>query len=166
MWHGNFFWCILIVMRKKNKDLTRLSSGLKDLFIHKNLSTLWQTYTLGQQWALVAGKNIAKKSEPAYIQNDILWIYVESSVLMQHMQHQKLSLLEKINNVIPEAGIQDVRWAMQPAKPPGEAFRKVRREINRPDPDEKNAFEAMTTTLEDKKCRDALRRLWNTYYDD
>ena len=153
-------------MEKKDKDPARVSSRLRDLFTHKNWSTLWQTYTLVQQWPLIAGKNIAKKSEPAYIQNDTLWIYVESSVLMQHMQPQKLSLLEKINNVVPDAGIRDIRWAMQPAKPPGRPHYRESGSINRPDPEEKNAFEAMTTTLEDKKCRDALRKLWKTYYDE
>jgi hypothetical protein len=150
---------------KHNSEVPKLSSKLKDLFTHKNWSTLWQTYTLVQQWPQVVGKNIAKKSEPAYILKDTLWVYVESSVLMQHMQPQKLSLLEKINDLLPEAGIQDIRWAMQPAQPVRTAKDVTRETSNKPTPEEKDAFEAMTSTVEDETCREALQKLWQTFHN-
>lgn len=149
----------------RNKDLPELSSSLQGLFSRKNWSTLWQTYTLVRKWPEIVGKNVAKKSEPAYIQKNTLWIYVQSSVLMQHMQPQKLTLLEKINSIIPEAGVQDIRWAMQPARPVSETAETVTKTVNRPDPEEKDAFEAMASTVEDEKCREALQKLWRTFHN-
>ena len=147
------------------KDVPDISSSLHGLFNRRNWSTLWQTYTLVRKWPDIAGKNIAKKSEPAYIQKDTLWVYVQSSVLMQHMQPQKLTLLEKINAILPEAGIKDIRWAMQPAKPADESTATVRRVIRRADPEEQDVFEAMASTVENEKCRDALKKLWKTYHE-
>ena len=138
-----------------------LSSGLQGLFSRKNLSTLWQTYTLGQKWSKISGKTVAKKSEPAYIQNNTLWVYVQNSVLMQYMQQQKLTLLEKINNFLPDANIQDIRWAMQPAQPPS---KKTEKTANKPNQVECDAFNAMTSTIEDEKCRKALQKLWQAYH--
>ena len=149
----------------KNPDLTELSSSLQELFTRKNWSTLWQTFTLARKWPEIVGKNIAQKSEPAYIQKDTLWVYVQSSVLMQHMQPQKLTLLEKINNLLPGADIQDIRWAMQPAKPATKAKESVKKTVSIPDPEERNAFEAMASTVEDKKCREALESLWRTFHN-
>lgn len=147
-----------------NHDLPDLSSGLQGLFLRNNWAAIWQTYTLGRKWVDIVGKNIAKKSEPAYIQKNTLWIYVESSVLMQHMQPQKLTLLEKINAMLPDAGIRDIRWAMQPARPVGETTGKAATPLRRADPEEKAAFEAMASTVEDKKCREALKKLWRTFH--
>jgi hypothetical protein len=142
-----------------------ISSSLQGLFSRKNLSTLWQTYTLVQKWSEIAGKTVAKKSEPAYIQNNTLWVYVQSSVLMQHMQQQKLTLLEKINNFLPDANIQDIRWAMQPAQPASETTVAVRETISKPNQEERDAFNAMTSTVEDENCRKALQKFWQKYHN-
>jgi len=149
----------------KHHHLPELSSSLHGLFSRKNWSLLWQTYTLGQKWPEIVGKNIAKKSEPAYIQKNTLWVYVQSSVLMQHMQPEKLTLLEKINNVLPDAGIQDIRWAMQPIQSDNETkntSRKATFEINL---DAQDAFEAMASTVEDKQCREALQKFWRRFHN-
>ena len=150
-------------MNKKPQDLEKVSHRLKDLFAHKNWSLLWQIFMLGQQWPSVVGKNVAKKSEPAYIQNDTLWIYVESSVLMQHLQPQKLSLLDKVREILPDAGIKDIRWAMRPAKPTDQKTASMESEIKKAAPEDKEDFDAIVSTLENKQCRDALQKLWKTY---
>ena len=144
----------------KDLDLPELSSSLQGLFNRKNLSTLWQTYTLVQNWPEIVGKNVAKKSEPAYIQKNTLWVYVESSVLMQHMQPQKLALLEKINDFLPDADIRDIRWAMQPAQPVSKTTVATRKAVTQPNQEEQDAFKAMASTVEDEKCRKALQKFW------
>ncbi len=148
----------------KNK-LPQLSSRLPGLFNRKNWFLLWQTYTLVQNWTDIVGKNIAKKSQPAYIHNDTLWVYVQSSVLMQHMQPQKLSLLEKICRLVPEAGIKDIRWAMQPAKPAREMKETAVKTDTGPGPEEIKEFEAISTTVVDRTCREALRKLWRAHHN-
>ena len=149
----------------KNPAPLELSSTLQGLFTRKNWSMLWQTYTLVQKWPEIAGKNIAKKSEPAYIQKNTLWVYVQSSVLMQHMQPQKLTLLEKINTFLPDADIQDIRWAMQPAQPASNTTIAARETTRKPNQEEQDVFNAMILTVEDEKCRKALQKFWQKYYN-
>ena len=152
-------------MAEKKQNLTQFSARFHELFAHKGLAILWQVYLLGQKWPELVGKDVAKKSEPAYIQNDILWVYVESSVLMQHMQTQKLQLLRKINEVISGTEIKDIRWAMRPAHQMN-GSNTVHTEgpkKRKPDPKEKKAFDALASTVEDEQCRDALRKLWDVY---
>lgn len=152
-------------MAEKKQDFTQLSSRFRELFAHKDLAILWQVYLLGQKWPDLVGKDVAKKSEPAYIQNDILWIYVESSVLMQHMQTQKLQLLRKTNDVISGAEIKDIRWAMRPAHQMinSNTMHTEGPKKRKPDPEEKKAFDALASTVEDEQCRDALKKLWDVY---
>ncbi|HER63613.1 MAG TPA: DUF721 domain-containing protein [Desulfobacteraceae bacterium] len=153
-------------MAADNKTkLPQLSSNLPELFNRRNWSLLWQTYILVRNWPEIVGKNIAKKSQPAYIQNDTLWVYVQSSVLMQHMQPQKPGLLEKIREMVPEAGIKDIRWAMQPATPDRETEETAPHTHAGPGPEEKKAFDEISSTVEDRKCREALRKLWRAYHN-
>jgi len=151
------------MISKKRHDLRELSSSLPNLFAMKNWPLLWQTYTLVRQWEAIVGKNIAKKSEPAYIQNDTLWVYVESSVLMQHMQAQKINLLAQIDKILPEAGIKEIRWEMKPSSPVGKSTARKHGTRYSPAPGDQEAFESMAATVEDKQCRAALTKLWRTF---
>ena len=152
------------MVHDKKHDLTVLSSKLQDVFTHKNWKTLWQIYTLEQKWPFIVGENVAQKSRPTYLQQHALWVHVESSVLMQHMQTQKISLLEKINSTLPDAEIKDIRWEMKPAKPAGDKKRGIKKNKPQETPEEREAFKKMTSTVEDKKCREALRKLWLIYH--
>ena len=150
-------------MAPNKQDVIQLSSRFQELFAHKNWAMIWQIYLLVQKWAVLVGKDVAKKSEPAYIQNDVLWVYVDSSVLMQHMQTQKLQLLRKVNEAITGVEVKDIRWAMQPARQVVETMHAQTRKIRKPDPEEKKAFDAIASTVEDEQCRDALKKLWEVY---
>lgn len=148
----------------RHQDPRELSSSLPGLFALKNWSALWKIYTLVQNWAEIVGENVAKKSEPAYMQKDTLWVYVESSVLMQHLQSQKPLLLRQINELLPNADIKDIRWEMRPAGPPVKKHKEKRKPGHLPDPEERKAFEAMAATIEDRYCREALMKLWQSFY--
>lgn len=153
-----------IMQQKSKKEPESLSAGLQDLFIRKKWSTLWKTYLLTRNWVKIAGPEVAEKTEPAYIQNGILWIYVENSVLMQHMQAGKLQLLEKIQAELPDLTIKDIRWAMRPVQPPGKPGPAPERPRRRATPEAEAAFKNMTGTIENDQCREALQKLWSSFY--
>jgi len=146
------------------KTLPDLASHLPSLFGRKNWQTVWQTYTLLKHWSEIAGEKIAKRSEPAYIQKNILWVAVRDSVWMQHLQTMKPELVRKVRDFLPETEIRDIRWIMQPAEPLPAAPLPDRRTEHPPDPEQKKAFERIASTVENKDCRIALCRLWATYH--
>lgn len=150
--------------QKKRKEPEELSAGFRDIFIRKNWSALWRTYQLTRQWPKIAGNDVAQKTEPAYIQNDILWIYVQNSVLMQYLQTRKLELLQKVNEMAEGPEIKDIRWAMQPAKPPAKAGSPRTEPRRETDPAAETAFTDMTMTIENDQCREALQKLWRSFH--
>ncbi|HHO48808.1 MAG TPA: DUF721 domain-containing protein [Desulfobacteraceae bacterium] len=143
--------------------LPDLASQLEGLYGRKNWRTLWQIYTLDRNWDKIAGGEIARQSRPAYIQNNILWIFVSSSVWMHHLQSIKPRLLAGVRNALPEVSVDDIRWILQPLEPliPDNPSRRPPERI--PDPEKIRHFEQMASTVENSECRAALCKLWRAY---
>ncbi len=144
-----------------------LSSNLQSVFGSKNWQALWETHKLVEQWPEVAGTTIASKSVPAYIQKNILWIYVHDSVWMQQLQALKPQVLENVRNFSTVIDIHDIRWLLQPhdlKKKP--APRSSTSPSSRIDPTEQKDFEKIVKSIENEECRSALNSLWKVYHDN
>ncbi len=154
---------VATMKQTNNKGPLLLSSTLQRLFGHKNWHKQWEFFILAGKWPEVAGRDVAAQTSPAYIRKDVLWVYVRSSVWMQHMQTLKPGLIEQVRRVLPQAGITDIRWLMEPV-----AYRPEEEGGARPadrclDPVQQKAFEESASTVEDKRCREALCRLWQVF---
>ena len=150
---------------KKETDLQKLSCSLQSVFGSKNWQALWETHKLVEQWSEVAGKTIASKSSPAYIQKNILWIYVHDSVWMQQLQALKPQVLENVRDYPTVIDIRDIRWILQPHL--AEKKQDSRPNTSSPgrfDPTEQKDFEKIAESIENKECRSALNRLWKVYH--
>lgn len=80
---------------------------------------------------------------------------------MQHMQFIKLDLMARVNKIMTEQPITDIRWLLQPEIPPA-----PERHAPKPhpvDPDQKRLFQGMTEDIANQECRQALQRLWQTF---
>jgi len=126
---------------------------------------LWQVHMLVQNWPKIVDDTVAAKTKPAYIQKNILWVYVCNSMWMQHMQAMKLQILKKVRMFLPDADISDIRWLMQPHDTDTDVPDKTHREIKPPDPERKKAFTEMATIVKNKACRKALCRLWEVFHE-
>lgn len=145
-----------------NRELTGLAGHLETLFGRRQWQALWQAHAISRSWKDLVGAEIAARSEPACIQKNTLWVQVRDSVWMQELQARKPGILDRIREGFPEADIRDIRWRLQQAEPQGHgAGEWVRVE---PDPEEARAFAAMTATIDNKECREALYRLWLTFH--
>ena len=150
----------------KKTDLQKLSNNLQSVFGSKNWHTLWQTHKLVESWPKLVGSSVATKSFPAYIKNNVLWIYVHDSLWMQHLQTQKAQLLDKINTFSDTWVIEDIRWLLQPdVKINNKKTRETNR-VKKISPEEQKSFEKTASAVPNKECREALCRLWQTYYSN
>lgn len=151
---------------KKKTDLQRLSTNLQNVFGSKNWQTLWQIHKLVEHWPEVVGKEIASRSMPAYIRNNILWVYVNQSIWMQHLHSQKLHLLEKVQKFHSDWNIEDIRWLLQPDDDRDRLKENVAPESKTTaiKPEEQKKFKEIATSVENEQCRDALCRLWEKYH--
>jgi len=154
---------VATMKRTNNKGPLLLSSNLQRLFGYKNWQKQWEFFILAGKWPEVAGRDVAAQTSPAYTRKNVLWVYVRSSVWMQHMQTLKPGLLEQVQRVLPQAGITDIRWLMEPAERRPEEERGARPAGRRPDPVQQKAFEDSASTVRDQQCREALCRLWRVF---
>ncbi|VAW36721.1 hypothetical protein MNBD_DELTA04-1437 [hydrothermal vent metagenome] len=154
---------VAAMKRTNNKSPLLLSSNLQRIFGYKNWQSQWEFFILARKWPEVAGRDVAAQTSPAYTRKDVLWVYVRSSVWMQHMQTLKPGLLEQVRRVLPQAEITDIRWLMEPVERRPEEERRARPVDRRLDPEQQEAFEESATTVKDKRCREALCRLWQVF---
>lgn len=150
-------------MTMEKKELSILAPHLQALFEQRQWHTLWQAFTITRNWQEIAGKDIAGHAEPTCIQKNILWVQVRDSVWMQQLQAMKPQILERVQRSFPEAGIRDIRWRLETAKPSAANLRPGNRGKKKPDPEQARAFARLTAIIDNKECRDALNRLWLTF---
>ncbi|MDW7773508.1 MAG: DUF721 domain-containing protein [Desulfobulbaceae bacterium] len=148
---------------KKKSFPVKLSTRLQNVFGSRDWHILWQTYKLVEHWQEVAGEAVAAKSTPAYVRKNILWIYVNDSIWMQHLQAQKTGLLAKVRNFNDELVIHDIRWLMQPHEEK-ENYRNVIQPPVKINPEEQKKFAEIAATVKDEQCYNALCRLWQAYH--
>ena len=152
-----------MVFENKTK-VVPVAAHLQGLFQKKNWQTLWQVYTLSRNWSKIVGSKVARRSAPAYVRKNVLWIQVRDSVWMQHLHTMKPQLLEQVRSAAPELEVNDIRWLLQPAQPePANATPNKRHEARPPDPEQEKDFARIAATVEDEECRAALSRLWQTF---
>ncbi len=154
---------VATMKRTSNNGPLLLSSNLQRLFGYKNWQNQWEFFILARKWPEVAGRDVAAQTSPAYTRKNVLWVYVRSSVWMQHMQTLKPGLLEQVRRVLPQAGITDIRCLLEPVELQAEEVRGGRPEDRPLDPIQQKAFEEIASTVKDKGCREALCRLWQVF---
>jgi hypothetical protein len=147
----------------EKQELSRLAGHLQDFFGNRQWHTLWQAFTITQNWHEIVGQEIAGRSEPACIQKNVLWVHVRDSVWMQQLQAMKPRILERVQRRFPEAEIHDIRWRLRTAEPLAAPPHTGKGKIQ-PDQAQARAFAQMTAFIDNKECRDALNRLWLTFH--
>ena len=147
---------------KKERELLPLKETLSAVFATKQWRNQWQLFQLVRDWPRIAGTQVAQLTTPAYFRKDVLWIFVQDSSWMQHLQYAKIDLLGKINQAVGEqTAVADLRWLMQPlshvdGKRPAVASHPV-------DPEKERVFSQLIGGVSHQECRDALQRLWKAF---
>lgn len=145
----------------KNTDLSVLGDALTEVYSTKRWRHQWRLFRLAQDWPAIVGAEIGRLTSPAFFRQDVLWIFVQDSAWMQHMQFIKLDLVERVNRVLAEQPISDIRWLLQPATLP-----QPERHVPEPHPvdtQQERSFRQMTESVANQECREALQRLWQIF---
>ncbi len=152
-------------MEKRNRsnknELSFLGDSLSTIYAAKKWKHQWRLFRLVQDWPSIIGTEVARLTTPAFFRQDVLWIFVQDSAWMQHMQFIKLDLMARVNKILTEQPVTDIRWLLQPEIPPA-----PERHTPKPhpvDPDHERLFQGMTEGIANPECRQALQRLWQTF---
>ena len=150
--------------RRAGRDgLRSLDTVLPAVFTRKEWARQWRLFHLVREWPRIVGPRVAEVTAPAWFRHDVLWIYVQDSAAMQHLQYLKVDLLARVNQALADEPASDLRWALQPVAEP-DRVRNPAAE-SRIDPKREEAFRELTASIPDPACREALVRLWRTIAD-
>lgn len=142
-------------------DLIALEAVFSEVYSAKKWTNQWRLFRLVRDWPSIVGVEVARLTTPAFFRQETLWIHVQDSAWMHHLQFIKIDLLARINRNQTEQPITDLRWQLQALPPP-----PAERRLPRPhavDGQEEQSFCRMTETIANRECREALQRLWRTF---
>jgi hypothetical protein len=153
------------IMEKRNRsgknELSFLGDSLSAIYATKKWKHQWRLFRLVEDWPTIIGTEVARLTAPAFFRQDVLWIFVQDSAWMQHMQFIKLDLMARVNQVMTEQPVTDIRWLLQPEIPlVPERHTPAPHPV---DPEQKRLFQGMTEGIDNQECRQALQRLWQTF---
>lgn len=142
-------------------DFSSLEESLFEAYSTKKWKLQWRLFRLARNWPAIVGAEVGRLTAPAFFRQDILWIFVQDSAWMHHLQFIKLDLLSRVNTVLAEQPITDIRWLLQPPilSPPEHCTSKA----HAVDPVQEQSFRQMTESVSNQESREALRRLWQTF---
>ena len=147
--------------RSQHSELTILGDSWSAIYATKKWKHQWRLFHLTQDWPAIVGTEVARLTAPAFFRQDVLWIFVQDSAWMQHMQFIKLDLLERVNRVLEAPPIVDIRWLLQPELPSTPARNMP--EPHPVPPEQERSFRRMTESVANPECREALQRLWQIF---
>lgn len=145
----------------KKGEPAPIADLLSDVYSKQQWKKQWRLFSLVRTWPAIVGREVGRLTMPAFFRQDTLWIYVQDSSWMHHLQFIKLELLTSINRSLEEQPITDIRWQLQPQLPSLPEYR-----VSAPhavDAENEHSFQQMTQCIDNQECREALQRLWHRF---
>ncbi len=150
-----------MIGKKKKKQPVLLADDFAAIYGQQQWGNQWHLFSLVRHWSEVAGKDVGAHSMPAYFRRDILWVYVQESVWMQHMHLVKVDLLARVNTFLQgRLTVNDLRWMLQPTELIDVAVEEYVSPPISVDPAAEREFRTMAENIADPDTREAFCNLW------
>ncbi len=140
---------------------TPMADLLPGVYAEQQWKKQWSLFCLMRDWPTIVGREVGRLTMPAFFRQETLWIYVQDSAWMHHLQFIKLDLLGRINNALSDQPITDIRWQLQPLLPTLNERRLLPLQVV--DAANEQTFQQMTSCIGNQECREALQRLWHSF---
>ena len=126
------------------KRIHRINKVLQKTLRKMDLDVKLEGYRIWLLWTDIVGEQIATRAQPERLRNRILFVKVSSSTWMQQLQTMKHLLLERIQKVIKQAVIEDIRFSLGEVASPASVPFQTRSEL---EPEEITLSEEMEASL-------------------
>jgi len=93
---------------KDKREAKSMKDAVKDFLKASGLEEEYKLKTILGKWEELVGKPIALRTEKLYIQNKVLFIKLNSSVMREELQHQKSKIISIINQEAGYCLVEDV----------------------------------------------------------
>ena len=70
-------------------------------------------YQVIRQWETIVGRHLSSRTRPLRVQNGELWIFVESSALIQHLSFYASRIVHRIQDVVPGSSVHRIRFTLR-----------------------------------------------------
>jgi hypothetical protein len=145
----------------KKGEPTPVADLLTNVYAKQQWKKQWRLFHLVREWPTIVGREVGRLTMPAFFRQETLWIYVQDSAWMHHLQFIKLDLLKRINQALDDQPISDIRWQLQPELP--SVPEHLAPAPHAVDPKNERSFQQMTQCITNQECREALQRLWHHF---
>ncbi len=100
--------------RKRLKSPLPVGEILQDALKASKININLETCKLWDLWDNVVGPAIARNAQPETIKGSLLIVHVSGAPWMHHLQFMKEELIEKLNKVLGEKAVSDIRFKIGP----------------------------------------------------
>lgn len=147
--------------RRKGSSTPRLLGDiLPETLRKKSLHIPVRDRALVDTWNRAVGLQIAAKSQPDRLKDDILYVRVVNSVWMHELQFMKQDILAKLNGLPDAARVGQIRFFIGEVKGPAPGPVDAERPLDPRDlkSDEKDFIDGTLTGVSDPELKDVLQR--------
>jgi len=92
----------------------RIGSIVAELVARRGYARVVAATTFAEAWATAAGPQLVKFSRAGTVKRGVLEVFVANSTMMQEMTFQKVSLVKKLVELMPDEQIRDVKFRVGP----------------------------------------------------
>ena len=148
-----------MVWRKKTKD-KGVAAVLPTLMRERGWEKQLDLHSIFPRWQELVGGEVSDHAHPLKIVRGTLWMEVENSSWLQHLQYQKIELLDLLNQSLRLTRLSDIKMILPVGKKKSAKEPEPSVSFVRPDEGKIAAFEQQVSCIADEKCREALMQFW------
>jgi predicted nucleic acid-binding Zn ribbon protein len=101
---------------KNNKGFVHISRVLQDILKTQGMASNTRLSRIWDVWADAVGSHIAANAVPAAIKGKLLIVHAESSAWIQQLHFLKQEMAVKINRILGEDLIKDIKFKIGPLR--------------------------------------------------
>ncbi len=144
----------------KKKEEKVIAGVLPTLMRERGWEKQLDLHSIFPRWQELVGKEVSDHAQPLKIVRGTLWLEVENSSWLQHLQYQKIELLDVLNQSLRLTRLSDIKMALPTGKKKSAEEPDYSVSFVRPDEKKIAAFEQQLSCVADEKCREALMQFW------
>jgi len=91
-----------------------IADVLSELLARRGYARIQSAGLCIEAWREAAGEALAASTRPGAIRRGVLEVVVSNSTLVQEMSFQKLALLGKLAELLPDENIRDLKFRVGP----------------------------------------------------
>ena len=152
-------------MIKKSKKIDGLGEILKPFLSSLGLERRLEEQKVLDAWQKAVGEVIAEKTFPMRMRNGVLYVIVTNSVWLQELHFMKGLILQKLQRLVGDSHLQDLRFNLGAIDPPaadreGKNIKRVIGEENL-NKEEQDRVEQAIAGISNQEMRESLRRIYS-----